>query len=184
LLDSVRQTLAGFHQANPLQPGMSREEVRARVGCSAELLQALLASSKVFVAEGDLLRLAQHKVALAHNEDQAATKMESLFREAGLAVPAVNEVLAASGIEPNKARTLLQMLLREKRLVRVNMDLIFHAEAVAALKRQVTERRGQPFTIGEFKDWTGISRKYAIPLLEFLDRERLTRRDGDHRIVL
>jgi selenocysteine-specific elongation factor len=184
LVRAIHSTLKEFHSANPLQPGMSREEARARLGCPADLLQALLGTSKEFTAEGDVLRLTSHKVALAGLEDEAASKMERLFREAGLTVPAVNEVLAASGIEANKARTLLQMLLRDKRLVRVSMDLIFHAEALAALRQQVAARKGQRFSVGEFKDWTGISRKYAIPLLEFLDRERVTRRDGDQRIIL
>jgi selenocysteine-specific elongation factor len=184
LVRTIHSILSEFHGANPLQPGMSREELRVRLACPADLLQALLASSKEFTAEGDLLRLTSHKVALAGREDEAVGKMEGLFREAGLAVPAVNHVLAASGIEANKARTLLQMLLRDKRLVRVSTDLIFHAEAVAALRQQIAARRGQRFSVGDFKEWTGISRKYAIPLLEFLDRERITRRDGEQRIVL
>jgi selenocysteine-specific elongation factor len=184
VLRSIRTALEEFHRVQPLQPGLSREEVRTRVGCSAELLQALLQGAKEFAAEGDLLRLASHKVALGGREDEAQSKMERLFQAAGLTAPAVNEVLAGSGIEANKARTLLQMLLREKKLVRVSAELIFHAASIADLRRQLGERKGQRFGVGEFKDWTGVSRKYAIPLLEFLDRERVTRRDGDQRIVL
>ena len=64
------------------------------------------------------------------------------------------------------------------------MDLIFHAEAIEALKAILADKKGQRFGVGEFKEWTGISRKYAIPLLEFMDRERVTRREGDQRLVL
>jgi selenocysteine-specific elongation factor len=60
---------------------------------------------------------------------------------------------------------------------------VFHISAVDALKSLLSQHKGQRFSVGEFKEWTGISRKYAIPLLEWLDRERLTRRDGDQRIV-
>jgi selenocysteine-specific elongation factor len=62
--------------------------------------------------------------------------------------------------------------------------LVFHGEAIAALKVSLASRKGTRFAVGEFKDWTGVSRKYAIPLLEFLDRERVTRRDGDQRVIL
>jgi selenocysteine-specific elongation factor len=68
--------------------------------------------------------------------------------------------------------------------VRVSEDLIFHASALDQLRALLASRKGARFSVGEFKDWTGVSRKYAIPLLEFLDRERITRREGDSRIVL
>jgi len=68
--------------------------------------------------------------------------------------------------------------------VRVSMELVFHASAIEGLKTLLAAKKGQRFNVGDFKDWTGASRKYAIPLLEFLDRERVTRRDGDDRIVL
>jgi selenocysteine-specific elongation factor len=76
------------------------------------------------------------------------------------------------------------MLLRDKRLIRVNEDLILHAATMDRLRELLAARRGTRFAVSDFKTWTGISRKYAIPLLEFLDRERLTRRDGDARLVL
>lgn len=103
---------------------------------------------------------------------------------AGLKVPFVAEVLAASGVEQARARSLLQILLRQKRLIRVTDDLVFHATAIQELRGRVMERKGRRFSVPEFKDWTGVSRKYAIPLLEYLDRERVTRREGDQRVVL
>jgi len=94
------------------------------------------------------------------------------------------EVLAKSGVEPARARSLLQILLREKRLVRISEDLVFHQSALGQLRELLARHKGERFRVPEFKEWTGISRKYAIPLLEFLDRERITRREGDERIVL
>ena len=93
-------------------------------------------------------------------------------------------MLAKSGVESARGRTLLQILLKDKKLVRINEDLVFHAGALDTLRRMLAARKGQRFGVPEFKEWTGISRKYAIPLLEFLDRERVTRRDGDVRVVL
>ena len=97
----------------------------------------------------------------------------------------MKEVLETSGVrDAGRARSLLQILLREKRLLRVSEELVFHPSAIASLRELLQARTGQTFSVPEFKDWTGISRKYAIPLLEFLDRERLTRRERDLRTVL
>jgi selenocysteine-specific elongation factor len=75
------------------------------------------------------------------------------------------------------------MLLKDGRLIRIQPDLVLHASAVAGLRSQLAARRGQRFSVPEFKEWTGVSRKYAIPLLEYLDREHITVRQGDFRVV-
>jgi len=87
-------------------------------------------------------------------------------------------------VETARARSLLEILLRERRLVRVSSDLVFHRSALDALRQLLAERRATRFSVANFKDWTGISRKYAIPLLEYLDREHVTRREGEERLVL
>jgi selenocysteine-specific elongation factor len=179
-LARLQAALADFHRQNPLLPGMPK----ASAPVPAFLLDLLLTRTKDVVADGDILRLATHRLQLKADEDEAAAKMESLFRQAGLAVPAVPEVLAKSGIDPSRARSLLQLLLRDGRLVKITADLICHREALVSLRQILASRKGQAFQVAEFKDWTGVSRKYAIPLLEFLDRERLTRRDGDRRLIL
>jgi selenocysteine-specific elongation factor len=92
--------------------------------------------------------------------------------------------LAQSGVEPARARTLLQILLKNRKLVRVGDQLIYHASAVDALRQSLAARKGVHFSVADFKEWTGVSRKYAIPLLEFLDREHVTRRDGEQRVIL
>jgi selenocysteine-specific elongation factor len=183
-LDTQRRNLetqvAEFHAANPLLPGVPKQSLRVEPA----LLDMLLQQSKLLTAAGDLIHLRTHKVVLQQEEQQARDAIERAFEEAGLSVPSVNEVLAKSGVEERRARSLLQSLLRDKRLVRIGADLIFHETAVASLRSAVSTRKGQRFSVATFKEWTGISRKYAIPLLEHLDRERLTRRDGDERVVL
>ncbi len=104
--------------------------------------------------------------------------------KAGLEVPAIKDVIAKSGVDTARARTLLQILMRDRKLVRVSEDLIFHAAALDQLRALLGTRKGSRFSVADFKDWTGCSRKYAIPLLEYLDREHITRRDGDSRIIL
>ena len=150
----------------------------------AFFLDALLARAPEIVAEGETLRLASHRLNLKSDEDEALNKIEALFRDAALAVPPLAEALAQSGLDPNRARAIVQILLRQKRLIRVSQDLYYHTEALDQLKSALATRKGQTFAVPEFKDWTGVSRKYAIPLLEFLDREKITRRLGDKRQVL
>ncbi len=182
----LTDVLRVFHQANPLLPGMTKEELRGRVvpGSPAFLLDACLAQTPGVVSEAELVRLASHRIVLKGQDEQALEAIEGAFSGAGWKAPSLAEVLEKSGVEPGRARSLLQMLLREKRLVKVAEDFLCHAEAIGALRRLLATRRGQHFSVSDFKEWTGLSRKHAIPLLEYLDRERATRREGDRRIVL
>jgi len=174
------EELSLYHQQHPLEIGMPK--VAAPV--QGPLLDFLLATISGITTDGDLVRLVNFRPQLQDDEDGAKTKIERLFREAGLAAPAVSEVLKNSGIDANRSRTILQTLLRQKTLIRVSTDLVFHSEAIANLRSILEGKKGQRFGVGEFKEWTGLSRKYAIPLLEYLDRERVTRREGDQRLVL
>jgi selenocysteine-specific elongation factor len=185
-LEQLHAAVSAFHRANPLLPGLPKEEFRSQKLSDGPpfLLDALLKLSPTVRADGEALCLKTHQLDLKQDEARALEKIESAFERAGLAVPALNEVIASSGVEPARGRSLLQILFRQKRLVRVSDDLVFHPSAIAALKTLLAARKGERFAVPAFKDWTGISRKYAIPLLEFLDRERVTRRDGDTRVVL
>ncbi len=185
-LEALHEHLKQFHRQNPLLAGVSKEELRSKFlpGAPPWLMDALLARSKTLAADAETIRLSSHRVTLKQDEEQATAKIENAFRSGGLVTPAVSEVLAKSGVDPTRARTLLQLMLRDKRLVRVSDELVFHASAMQSLHALLAQKKGSRFAVPEFKDWTGISRKYAIPLLEYLDRERITRRDGDARIVL
>jgi selenocysteine-specific elongation factor len=185
-VDRITNALGMYHRRNPLLPGMAKEELRSRelAGAPSFLLDALIARSKGIVSEGDIIRLATHRLALKQDEEQALRAIEAAFEQAGLKVPSTQDVLAKSGVEPARARSLLQILVREKRLIRMSDELIFHASAIHSLREMLAGHKGQRFTVPAFKEWTGISRKYAIPLLEYLDRERVTRRQGDERVVL
>jgi selenocysteine-specific elongation factor len=185
-LETMHETVKQFHRSNPLVNGLSKEELRGKQlrGGPPGLLDALLAMSKTITSDAEIVRLASHKIALKQDEEEASAKIENAFRAAALSVPSVQEVLAKSGLEPSRARSILQLLLRDKKLVRISDELVFHSSALQSLKLLLAKRKGQKFAVPEFKDWTGVSRKYAIPLLEFLDREHVTRREGDIRIVL
>jgi selenocysteine-specific elongation factor len=180
------ETVRDFHRSHPLLPGIAKEDLRGRELGEAPpfVFDALLAEAKETVVDGETVRLRTHKVVLKQDEEQARAAIERAFEQAGLAVPALSEVLAKSGVESGRARSLLQILLREKCLIRVTEDLVFHHSAVESLRQLLAARKATRFNVGIFKDWTGISRKYAIPLLEYLDRERITRREGDERLIL
>jgi selenocysteine-specific elongation factor len=180
--DRIVNAVREFHQAHPLLPGIPRQELRD--GAPQFMLDALLSEAKEIIAEGEIVRSRAHRVVLKEDEEQARAKIEAAFEQAGLAVPALSEVLAKSGVEAARARSILQLLLRERKLVRIGDELVFHHSAIASLRDLLAGRKGEQFAVPEFKEWTGISRKYAIPLLEFLDRERVTRREGDRRVVL
>jgi selenocysteine-specific elongation factor len=194
--DEVRRKIAErverFHKENPLSPGIAREDLRASLGrrVREETFRAALdelASEKKLDVQGELVKRAGSQISLQPDEAQAKGEIEKAFAEAGLAVPSVKEVLAKLSVEAKRAEKLLQILLREKNLVRVSPELIFHRDALAQLKVQLAEHKkakGERISVPIFKDLTGITRKYAIPLLEYLDRERVTRRAGDERVIL
>jgi len=181
-----------FHKANPLLPGMPREDLRARLrrGLRPETFRAVLeelATRRQIQLTGELVKRAGAQVVLQPEEARAKEQIEAAFAEAGLAVPAMKEVLAKLPVDAKRAERLLQLLLRDQRLVRVTPDLVFHRDALERLRdtlRGYKQTRGDRLSVPQFKELTGITRKYAIPLLEFLDRERVTRRAGDERVIL
>ena len=175
LLEQVRR----FHLDHPLLPGIPK----ASLFTPATLIPELLRSTPELVSEQDTVRLRTHKVTLQQDETAARNLIETAFASAGLAVPSLPEVLAQSGIEDKRARSILQLLLREQRLIKVSNELVFHTSALEQLRQTLTARKGARMSVGDFKELTGVSRKYAIPLLEYADREKWTRRDGDVRII-
>jgi selenocysteine-specific elongation factor len=124
---------------------------------------------------------------LLPEEARAKEQIEAAFASAGLTVPAVTEVLSRLPLEAKRAEKLLQILLREKSLIRVTPELVFHRDALRQMREKLAEfkrAKAERISVPAFKDLTGVTRKYAIPLLEYLDRERVTRRAGDERVIL
>jgi selenocysteine-specific elongation factor len=149
------------------------------------LLQALAAQGKIEV-QAETVRLAGRRIQLTPEEQAAKDQISAAFEMRRLAVPSAPEVLANLRIDRPRAEKLLQILLRESVLCKVTEDLIFHRSALQQLKELLVRRKAQSnrINVALFKEITGLSRKYAIPLLEYLDRERVTRREGDERIIL
>ena len=196
LFDDVRQKIAArvnkFHKENPLLPGISREDLRASLGrrVRPETFRAALDDllvQKQLEAQGEIVKRAGSTITLDPAEARAKEQIETAFASAGLAVPSVKEVLAKLPVESKRAERILQILLRDKNLVRVTPELIFHRDALAQLRDRLAvfkKNKGDRISVPVFKELTGVTRKYAIPLLEYLDRERVTRRAGDERVIL
>jgi selenocysteine-specific elongation factor len=183
--------LEAHHAAQPLSEGMPREEARDRVvGRAAPevfdfIVNALVAEGKVLAR--DRLALAGHRISLSPEESRVLAALEEVYRQAGLAPPDLKNAAAGAGVDAAVAERVGRLLIRQKALVKVG-DLVFHAEALAMLKAEVRALKSTGITarvdVAAFKERYGITRKYAIPLLEYLDRERITRRVGDSRVVL
>ncbi|MFZ0418757.1 MAG: selenocysteine-specific translation elongation factor [Candidatus Sulfotelmatobacter sp.] len=185
----VVSVIADFQKKNPLTGGISKEELRTLVDTSPgvfEAVAALLVRDKKMEVANDVVRLPGHGVVMKDEESESKKRIEDAFTSAGLKVPALHEVIAGLKIDKMRGQKLVTLLLRDKVLVKVSEDLVFHRSALEELRRQLAAYKVKSATIdvGKFKELTGVSRKYAIPLLEYLDRERITRRVGDARQIL
>jgi selenocysteine-specific elongation factor len=192
VLSKVLARVETFHRENPLVPGIAKEQLRAHLGrrVRTETFQAVLdelARQNKLAIERDVIKKAGTEITLTPEEAQAKEQIERAFAKAGLAVPSVKEVLAQLAMESRRAEKILQILLRDKRLVRISPELVFHRDALGqlgSLLLSYKKAKGERIGVPAFKELTGITRKYAIPLLEYLDRQRLTRRLGDERVIL
>ncbi|HJT52799.1 MAG TPA: selenocysteine-specific translation elongation factor [Candidatus Angelobacter sp.] len=181
--------LEAFHKANPLVAGISKEELRTKLALQQEIVEALFAQlvrEKKVEVSGEQVRLAGRGVELKDEEARAKEQIEKAFASSGLKVPLMKEVLAALPVDKARAQKLVTLLLRDRVLVKLADDLVFHQSALQELRRILAayKNTSPKIDVGKFKDLTGVSRKYAIPLLEYLDRERVTRRVGDERVIL
>jgi selenocysteine-specific elongation factor len=185
----IARLVSEFHTRNPLVPGVSKEELREQVRLSAEPFAAVLegaVKSRRLVLTGDVVHLPGRGVVMKDEESESRKTIEQAFLSAGLKVPALKDVLAELKVDRARAEKIVTLLLREKTLIKVSDDLVFHQTALAGLRKTMAahKARSPKIDVRGFKDLTGVSRKYAIPLLEYLDRERVTRREGDQRTIL
>ena len=119
-------------------------------------------------------------------EAESKKTIEAAFASAGLKVPALKDVLLGLKVDKARAQKIVTLLLRDKVLVKISEELVFHRDVLQELRRQVAtyKTKSSKIDVAQFKALTGVTRKYAIPLLEYLDRERVTRRVGDERVIL
>jgi len=189
----VLETVSGFHKANPLSAGMSKGEIQDELQRALEMAPELFAAAVESLARAkklelvhELVRLPGRGVVMKDEEAESKKTIEEAFAGAGLKVPALQEVIAGLKIDKGRAQKIVTLLLRDRVLVKISEELVFHRGALEQLRRELAgyKTKSAKIDVAKFKELTGVSRKYAIPLLEYLDRERVTRRVGDVREIL
>ncbi len=181
--------LEAFHRAYPLRLGMSREELRGRAGGADERvfasLLATLEAEGLVKTERDKVRLAAHDVRLTPEQQRVVDQVEREFLQAEAAPPDPKEALGRAGVRGDEEHELFQVLVQSGKLLRVKESLFFHARALEAIQAKLVAmlRERREIGPGDIKDLLGISRKYAIPLLEFFDQRRVTSRVGERRVL-
>ena len=193
----VIEEVKKHHQREPLARGLPRETLRERLFAHTPVevfrfVLARLESEGLLASDKDVVRTAEHAPDLSTADKALREKLIEIYEAAGLEVPSWDVALQQSGVsqtQKNHARKLLQLLIDEKRLVRVQDEMFFAATAMGKLKHLLQNHAAsnEPdrlIDVPGFKELAGVSRKYAIPLLEYFDRERVTRRAGDKRVIL
>ncbi len=190
LMERALAATEAFHKKNPLEHGMAKGVILAGMGAGVPpklahyVLERLLRSGRL-MAEGELLRLPEHKVSLA--DDQQALK-EALLK-AHLATPLMppnhTELFAELGISARQAQPIFKILVGEGALVKIKEDLYYLSSVMEELRQKVRDFLAShaEITPGDFRDISGISRKNGIALLEHFDKEQLTMRVGDKRVL-
>ena len=189
--DAAAAAIKRFHEANPLVQGIGREELKARLFGDAPnllfqaVLEKLVADNKIALAQ-EVIHETGRKVVLKADEERMRVQLAERFRSLGLQAPSADEVIRALKFDRVTARKIIQLMLKDHSLVKISEELMMDREALDKLITDVKalKAKSTKLGIGEFKNLTGVTRKFAIPLLEYLDRQRVTRRAGDERTIL
>ena len=193
--ETVNQQIIGqltaFHQQNPLKTGLAKEELRSQLRPTVDqkVLYALLSNlaKKGMIEQiGAEVKLSGYTVTLQVNEQEMEQKIGELYQQAGLTPPNLKEVLAAFTQFPEKQiRQVIDLLLARGTLLKINESLCFHASAIQELQENVVAfiRKEGEIDAPRFKELTGLTRKFSIPLLEYFDKIKLTIRIDDKRVL-
>jgi selenocysteine-specific elongation factor len=190
LEELIIKNLAAYHKKNPLQEGISKEQLKETLGraISAKLFNLALRSlgkKETIVSNKDNVHLAGHQVQLAGDLDSLRHNIARIYGEAGLTPPSLTDVVNDFNDQKAKAQSIIKLMLKDGDLIKINEELCFSSEVLGKLRGDykamlVKDGKATPAT---FKDLTGLSRKYIIPLMEYFDVNKLTVRVGDHRIL-
>jgi len=190
LEEMIVKNVTDYHKQNPLKAGISKEELKVSLesDISAKLFNMALVSLNkkgTITSDKDNVRLAKHQVELAGDLDSLRKDVSKIYKEACLTPPSLNDVLTNFKEQKAKAQSIINLMLKDGDLIKINEDLCFWSEALNRLRSDykamlIKDGKATPAT---FKDLTGLSRKYIIPLMEYFDMNKLTVRVGDHRVL-
>ena len=197
LCRSLLGELAAHHKREPLSRGLPRETLREKIFTHAapEVFRAVitrLENDGAVVSERDTIRAREHRVDLSEKDTQLRDRLQQVYEESALEAPSVEEAMTRVGVAVSErayGRKILQLLIDSRMILRVEGETFMHARAIEQLRTKLqhyamAHEPERLIDVAAFKELAGVTRKYAIPLLEYLDRERVTRRAGDKRIIL
>ena len=182
------ETLSAYHKAFPLKQGLVKEELRSRmVGAKdPKLFNHLihqLAKEEALVQEKEVVRLKDHQVTLAQDQKKARQELEDIYAKGRLQPSYFKDI--KSKFQGNTASEVLGVMVKDGVLLKVKEDLYFHRSAVEDLEKELVDflKSHGEITTPQFKEMTGASRKYTIPLIEYFDKTQVTVRVGDSRVL-
>jgi selenocysteine-specific elongation factor len=186
--NKMRVSLKAFHKSQPLKEGISRQELRSSVPGSEKLFKKALdalASAGEVADEGTTVRLASHEVRLKEDEQGLKDRLLTAIQDGRNTPPTLKEMTAVGPGDVKQVRSMLGILEKEGRIVKVKEDLYFAADVIEEIKRSLVNvvNRDGGITPSQFNEITKASRKFNIPLLEYFDRIRFTIRVGDQRVL-
>ena len=197
LKTKILTEIESFHRREPLARGILRETLREKIGAhlAPEIFRGVLTNlekEKRIAAEKDIVRLAAHNLELSADEKTLRERLENIYKKSKLEVPKLEEALSEAARNTKSSREttrkVFQLLLDSGEIVKITDEFYFYVQEIndliAKIKDYAAQSPDKLIDVAKFKDIAGISRKYAIPLLEYFDRERITRRAGDKRLIL
>jgi selenocysteine-specific elongation factor len=187
----LQSIVEDFQRNNPLQEGMPRGELKEKAtgGAPNEIFEwalGRLVRDGHLRAERDRVATADHQVHLNPEEESAAGFLLEAYGKARYQPSSIADMAASSKRDPKLLERIERLLIQEGKLVKVAAGMVFHREALEELKASIARQKnkGDLIDVAFFKQLAGVTRKHAIPLLEWLDKERVTRRVGKDRVVL
>ncbi len=188
LIQETVEYLGRYHNDNPLKAGMPKEELKSKFPRLSDpkvfnlILNQMIKGGQI-AQEDNTVRLSDHRVSLGADQADIRKKILNIYRKGGLQPPYSREVPKMLGVDPNHTKDVLMLLVEEGQIVRTKDDLYFHANAITELQTRLVDflKSNEEITTPRFKEMTGVSRKYVIPLIEYFDASKVTLRVGDSR---
>jgi len=190
LQQKILNELSAYHKKYPLKEGSLKEELRSVLGRHVPVrlflsaVQALARTGKI-VLDREIIRLAEHQINLQEDMEELRETLNRIYLDAGLTPPTMREVMERLAEKKNPARKVMDVMLRDGILVKISEDLYFHRDSLQNLRENyknllIKEGKATP---ASFRELTGLSRKFIIPLMEYFDLTKLTIRAGEFRLL-
>ena len=188
LIQKTTEYLAKYHADNPLKAGMPKEELKSKFPQLTDpkvfnlILNQMIKSDQI-AQEENTVRLSGHRVSLGADQSDIRKKILDIYKRGELQPPYFRDVPNLLAVDPNHTKDVMLLLVEEGQIVKTKDDLYFHVDAITELKNRLVNflKANEDITTPQFKEMTGASRKYVIPLIEYFDASKVTLRVGDSR---